>query len=101
VLAAAAHLVTPNQRQRLGFWYPNISIPSKGPYLDLYVMLHEMPHAGLRTKLCDAAQEFGKALLSQDEVSTLIRAIHVLETTDPAPPGQAIGTAANLGPSVG
>ena len=87
IMAAAAHLVTPSQRDRIARWNPSLSgiRAGNGRYFDLYVVLHEMPAKGLRLELRAAARNLAGEVLRHWGVSAFIREIHVIDTKDAAP----------------
>jgi hypothetical protein len=83
VLAAAAHLVTPSQRIRLGAQYNRLKVPD-GPCLDLFVLLHDPPQSGTAPRLAEAARQLAGELLEDAAVAKHIRCIRFLPTNEPA-----------------
>jgi hypothetical protein len=83
VLAAAAHLVTPAQRFRLGRCYSDsIAVSERGPFVDLAVLLVDKPGSGKAATMLSDAQELGKVLIRNPAVGSLIREIHFLVPAD-------------------
>jgi hypothetical protein len=76
-LAAAAHLVTPAQRARLGTIYgeAGLAVPPRPPYADVAVLLIDPPD-GTRVEIIAIAKALGAALEQSAAFGSLIRRIH-------------------------
>jgi hypothetical protein len=80
-LAAAAHLVTASQRLRLHnvYEFPPAS-GTGGPYVDVYVVLHDHPMKGLRPEILEKSANIASRLLENASVASLVRRIEFLHS---------------------
>jgi hypothetical protein len=81
ILALAADLVTQPQLQRLRTHYPDggFTWPDSGPYVDLYVIAHEVPARGkYRATLLDATRAIVAKLNTDPGFTTSVRRIAYL-----------------------
>jgi hypothetical protein len=83
LLTAAAHLVTAPQRARLANVY-ELTFPPRGPFVDLYVILFEPFHAGVRTELLRESRRIARELANDADFAAVVRRIEFVEASEGA-----------------